>query len=165
MKKIKPPDLYGYTIFCDDIRHEVGGKISIIGVYSGVMLTQAEFPLVLPKFCFNIHFFQAKAKVRSDCRINVFFPGDKEEEPSMITEFPQLSEKSIEKASERSPLPKSKQGYLVLRSSIILSPVTISRPGEINVRVIHGDSTINVGKLSVMKITDDIKKKIFPTGP
>ena len=42
---------YGYSIFCDDIRSEAGGKLSFIGCYNAVMMTTQRFPLVLPKFC------------------------------------------------------------------------------------------------------------------
>jgi hypothetical protein len=38
------------TLFCDDIRHEVGGKLSYIGVYSGGLFVRA-FPVTLPKLC------------------------------------------------------------------------------------------------------------------
>lgn len=36
------------TIYCDDIRQEVGGKLSLIGVYNGVLLVP-QFPVTLPK--------------------------------------------------------------------------------------------------------------------
>lgn len=35
--------------YCDDIRHEEGGKLSFIGVYHGFLFTN-QFPLRLPKF-------------------------------------------------------------------------------------------------------------------
>jgi len=38
------------TLSCDDIRHEMGGKLSFIGVYSGELLVP-EFPVTLPKLC------------------------------------------------------------------------------------------------------------------
>jgi len=38
------------TLFCDDIRHEMGGKLSFIGAYSGELLVPA-FPARLPKLC------------------------------------------------------------------------------------------------------------------
>jgi hypothetical protein len=41
------------TIFCDDIRHEVNGKISYIGVYAGTMFVPV-FPSTLPKLCIDI---------------------------------------------------------------------------------------------------------------
>lgn len=41
------------TLFCDDIRHEVGGKLSFIGVYSGGLFVPA-FPATLPKLCLSV---------------------------------------------------------------------------------------------------------------
>lgn len=38
------------TIFCDDIRHEMGNKLSFIGVYSGQLLVPS-LPTILPKLC------------------------------------------------------------------------------------------------------------------
>ena len=38
------------TIFCDDIRHEIGGKLSYIGVYSGRLIVST-LPATLPKLC------------------------------------------------------------------------------------------------------------------
>lgn len=41
------------TLFCDDIRHEIGGKVSYIGVYAGSLLVP-EFPVTLPKLCLSV---------------------------------------------------------------------------------------------------------------
>jgi len=41
------------TIFCDDIRQEIGSKLSLMGVYSGVMFVDT-FPVILPKLCVSI---------------------------------------------------------------------------------------------------------------
>jgi len=49
------------TIFCDDIRHEVGNKLSYIGVYSGVLNVQS-FPVALPKLCLAIKLVTPKEK-------------------------------------------------------------------------------------------------------
>lgn len=40
------------TIYCDDIRHEVNGKLSYIGVYRSVLYVTT-FPTTLPKFCIS----------------------------------------------------------------------------------------------------------------
>src|SRR6266849_4932270 len=37
------PDFYGNTIFCDDIRLELEGKITYVGVYTGSLLVKADF--------------------------------------------------------------------------------------------------------------------------
>jgi hypothetical protein len=41
---------FATRVICDDIRHEAGNKISIMGLYSEKVLVQA-FPAVLPKLC------------------------------------------------------------------------------------------------------------------
>lgn len=40
-------------IFCDDVRQEVGGKLTYVGTYAGSMLVSA-FQAVLSKFCVAI---------------------------------------------------------------------------------------------------------------
>lgn len=42
--------------FCDDIRYEIGNKISLIGCYSGELISST-IPVALPKFCalVNVH--------------------------------------------------------------------------------------------------------------
>jgi len=58
MKTLDAPDYYGHTIFCDDIRQEAGNKASYMGVYTGHLFIQGEFPLFLPKFGFGIQYIQ-----------------------------------------------------------------------------------------------------------
>lgn len=38
------------VIYCDDIRQEIGNKLSFMGVYTGNLLVP-EFPTILPKLC------------------------------------------------------------------------------------------------------------------
>lgn len=42
---------YGVTIFCDDIRTEVGGKNTYVGVYQRDLNAVSELPFVLPSLC------------------------------------------------------------------------------------------------------------------
>lgn len=41
---------YMWTIVCDDIRQEVGNKVSYVGVYAGELIVPT-FPFTLPKLC------------------------------------------------------------------------------------------------------------------
>ena len=40
-----------YCLFCDDIRREVGGKTSLIGIYHGDIKFNSPKPVVYPKLC------------------------------------------------------------------------------------------------------------------
>lgn len=43
-------------VFCDDVRHEIGNKVSLIGIYGGEMLIQTSaLPVLLPKL--GVHVF------------------------------------------------------------------------------------------------------------
>ncbi len=43
-------DRFVSSQFCDDVRHEIGGKYSLIGCYGGY-LQVSPIPSVLPKLC------------------------------------------------------------------------------------------------------------------
>ena len=49
---------YGTTVFCDDIRDEVSGKRTYIGVYPNEMLVNGDFPLLLPTFGFALTYLE-----------------------------------------------------------------------------------------------------------
>lgn len=43
---------YIHAIFCDDVRTEIGGKLSLMGLYQGsVHLSAPALPIVMPKIC------------------------------------------------------------------------------------------------------------------
>ena len=43
-------DRFVHTIFCDDLRQEVGNKVSFMGCYQGELFVPF-VPLLLPKLC------------------------------------------------------------------------------------------------------------------
>lgn len=44
-------EAYGVTIFCDDVRYEIAGKQSFIGVYNSEMTVFGQAPATLPMLC------------------------------------------------------------------------------------------------------------------
>src|SRR5215510_2198310 len=84
MSVLESPDCYGDTIFCDDIRHENGGKTSYIGVYRGSLYIPAEFPITLPLFGFGVLYYQRKKAFVPPSKISIFLPGESEDGPPGI---------------------------------------------------------------------------------
>ena len=74
---INPSLPSGHTVFCDDIRHEINGKITLVGTYTNIMYISGSLPHVLPKFCLGIVFREAKDSL-DNVTIKIFFPGDDE---------------------------------------------------------------------------------------
>lgn len=46
-------DIFVHTLYCDDLRQEIGGKQSFMGVYNNDMIV-ADFPANIPKLCTHI---------------------------------------------------------------------------------------------------------------
>lgn len=44
---------YRTVLICEDVRHEIGGRVSLIGVLTARLLVK-EFPVFFPKFCIFI---------------------------------------------------------------------------------------------------------------
>ena len=44
------PPQHLQTLFCDDIRHETSGKLTLVGVYSDALIVP-ELPVTLPRLC------------------------------------------------------------------------------------------------------------------
>lgn len=50
---------YKCVLFCEDIRHETGGRISLMGVL-GTKLFVQEFPILFPKLCLFLEWGEIK---------------------------------------------------------------------------------------------------------
>jgi hypothetical protein len=57
-----------YLILCDDIRQELGNKITLVGIY-GNQIYVPQFPHTFPKLCMQISLGGVTKKVKVDIRI------------------------------------------------------------------------------------------------
>jgi hypothetical protein len=64
-------------IFCDDIRHEMGNKLSFMGCYQSELLVPA-MPAVLPKLCVYVSAWTPKNKPFKALTLRVVQDDDKE---------------------------------------------------------------------------------------
>ena len=142
---IKTADIYdiqGHTIFCDDIRHEVGGKLTLVGIYTGLMYTTAEFPINLGKFCFHIRFYQRNAIFDPNLSIKIFLPGHPYDAPSIDAELqPGAESQQSDDSSD----------YRMIGANLVFSPFTINAEGQIRVRVLRQGILHRIGSLNVIK--------------
>jgi hypothetical protein len=141
------PEFYGFTIFCDDIRQEVGGKITYVGAYGGRLLVHGDFPVRLPKFALGITYIQRRASFIQPSKFLVFLPGDSDDQPSIESE-------TIPDAVERYGAPaedvtNSANSILAINSMIVLSPFEMKQPGHIKVRATRGDALVRLGALLI----------------
>jgi hypothetical protein len=136
---------FGFSIFCDDIRNEVGGKNSYIGVYISNLLVPA-FPIALPKFCIVVNLCEprAMAEVRDwNVTLNVHLPGDEDGKPTIAAMIPPVPKEASDQVSSSSlPDDPDVPKVMVMSAGFILAPLMLKEPGRIKVRAIYKDGGI-----------------------
>src|ERR1043165_3972844 len=57
---------WGFSLFADDFRAEIGGKTTLVGMYQGDMIIQGTFPVVVPRFVVLISYYELKDALDTD---------------------------------------------------------------------------------------------------
>jgi|SRR5580700_9148584 hypothetical protein len=141
---------FGATIFCDDIRDELHGKTSLIGVYGTELVSYDEFPLSLPKMGFYITVcFPVGGPLISDVKLHVYLPQDKKGQPSYSSSL------GWQTTAEDSSLPDPKVfpdplGVIQFTTYVLLGPINIQKSGFFRVRLTHQDQEIKIGALEAV---------------
>lgn len=126
------------TIFCDDIRQEVYGKLSFIGVYSNRMYVK-HFPVTLPKLCLAVKVVTMSARPLRELVVRVL----KDEE---ILQEIEVDDEKLATASQRfDDLPeeqRNKRGQFA-QFLLVFSPLKIEQPCTLKVRVQTEDGELH----------------------
>lgn len=137
----------GHVIFCDDIRLEVDGKRQYLGIYTALITLHAEPPVVLPKLCIAIDYFERPNESEESVEIQVFLPG------AQIDLEPPLVNFKIEREQFLSiPVPTdpdAEDPQIGVSMNFTLSNVQLNAAGRIKVRAKRGDDIIRLGSLLV----------------
>lgn len=153
MKTLPDPEYFGYSIFCDDIRTEIGDKLTFIGIYdSGHMFVHGSFPITLPKFCIAVRYSQDRLNWAPAKRILIFLPGDPDDKPSFEMQLvnPADEAKGYEQTLKAMDNSNMDVDVFGLAANIVLAPFTIKETGAVKVRVERGDATlVKVGALQI----------------
>ena len=141
-------DRYGYSIFCDDIRNEAGGKLSFIGCYNGVIFISGQFPLVLPKLCVHTHIFSPASLPFNSIVVRCYLPGDDGPFSEEAIETPGRSAQSELvanlKTDTNAPL------FIVAATSLIFTPLELKSAGLMRVRaLIDAEHEVRLGSLRI----------------
>jgi hypothetical protein len=118
------------TIFCDDIRQEIGGKISYIGVYSAKMLVSS-FPATLSKFCIALRVVTSAAQPFHKVSIRVL----KNDETLAEGEIGEQELASFVEGDNDTPDIDRKDRVQGINMLFVFSPFKLDGPCTLRVRV------------------------------
>lgn len=148
------PEIFGHTIFCDDIRQEISGKWIYIGVYQGSLLLNSDFPQTLAKFCFSINMIMKRELAKPPIKLRIFVPGD-DEAPSIEAELGETKEGGLHQAaaaaSEALGIPTEDQIHTVFFANLVFENFVLKEAGRVRVRADIDGKRYKLGSLLVAK--------------
>jgi hypothetical protein len=146
---------WGFALFCDDARVEVGGKLSLMGLYQADMFFPSNMPLpnMLPKLVIVIMYYEIHGSLSEDLSFKVTY-GD---ENNLVAEFPVLR-KDIISEQAQAPNTESREDserIYNIRLPITLTPFKIERMGRLRVRAHYSDGKIlRLGSLILRQVSE-----------
>lgn len=138
------------AIFCDDIRDEVGGKVTLVGVFSTHLLTPA-FPIFIPR----LGVFVRSAIPRGQegiARIRI----EKNEAILLEAEFPATPDQN----AEAWPTGVDSPSCTVVDAKMVLSPLQFDGPCTLRVVLTLNGKSYVAGKLHVSVLSEEAKQKL-----
>ncbi|WP_342728380.1 hypothetical protein AAFG07_17660 [Bradyrhizobium sp. B097] len=147
---------WGFAIFCDDVRPEVGGKLSLMGLYQADMFFPASIslPIILPKFFAVINYYEIHHSIEEDMIFRITYGT----EGAALAELP-ISRKEIQAnqiAATAAPEDAEDQERIFnIRLPIPLIPFTLSKMGRLRVRAHYSDGKVlRLGSMAIRQIPD-----------
>ena len=118
-------DRFVHAIFCDDIRQEMGNKVSFMGCYQSELFVPF-VPLMLPKLCVQVTISTAKERPIKSLTVRL----DQGANQLAVIEVP-----SDDFARSMPPVPEDATRWSA-SVGVMLSPFSITEQGELRVVVI-----------------------------
>lgn len=157
MKSTAPSTPYGYTVFCDDVRQETGGKTSHMGIYRSKLIVNTSLPVTIPRLAFVIYYFERPDESTEPVSLHVYMPGDDDNAPVFTANLPVDAMRA--QVQERDTPAVDPLISVIL--SFVAGPVELKSEGPIRVRAYRGDLEIRLGTLLVTaQPTSDDGEKI-----
>lgn len=136
----------GFVTFCDDIRHEVTGKMTLVGTYHSQINVMGNSPVVLAQLCVLIDFRFMPNSLPMSPKISVFRSDEVEPLFTMETQIPVNEETLFE-----DPL-DIEDGSVRFHQMVVpvqLYGIAVSDSFRLKVRAFVGDDEIRLGSLKV----------------
>ncbi|AFL73530.1 hypothetical protein Thivi_1538 [Thiocystis violascens DSM 198] len=147
------------TLFCDDIRHEIGGKISYIGVYSGGLFVPA-FPVTLPKLCLSVRILTPANDPLQSLTLRVL--KDEETLQEVMLDEGQLAAASD--AGEDATDERREERIQMTQFMLVFSPIQFDEPCILKVRAQTESEALRGMALKVDQLPSTFVQDLPPSG-
>ena len=132
--------------FCDDIRHEVGNKYSLMGCYGGEMIID-KLPALLPKLCIQVRVLTPVNRPFTKLLIRAVLNGES------IAEVDVPAQEMTQSYQDRAALSDAQRHVVV--AIIAISPLPVSEPCQLKIEADTEDGMLRGSSLSIRERTAD----------
>ena len=133
---------YAHAIYCDDIRQELGSKLSLMGIYQGKMFVPS-FPIVLSKLCVAVWAVTPIDRPFTKLTLRLLH-GDK-----VVLEAPLPDEFLNTQGNLVETLDPVNPKTLTAHTAIQLSPLPIEGPVSLKLRIQTEQEELRAGGLEI----------------
>jgi hypothetical protein len=142
---------HGFTVFCDDIRQEVGLKQTYVGVYNAAMILLGDFPAVVPKLAFSVRYrepISLPASKKLTLRI-LLEEGDSEQ---LMLETETMTFEQMKANGARLDMSKPDEpSYSEIAINGVFAPLVINGPSRLKVRMYRDEEEVRLGVLIIQR--------------
>lgn len=135
---------FAFAQFCDDVRYEVGGKVSLVGIYGSDLIISDPLPVALPKLCVALVVSTPIDALPEKVIIKLSGPPVGPDGATVT-----LSEEPIEAP------PDNQRTIANLSVALPLSPFLVRAEGAIEVSVDIGREVLLAGRLHVIHVPQE----------
>lgn len=106
---------YSHIVYCDDIREETSGKVSLIGCYGAdLKLPPSQLPVLIPKICAQVYAVTSISRPFQEMALKVFIDDQL------------IGEATVDIDAGRQPIPQDiAPKRQTTASQIVLSPLAV----------------------------------------
>ena len=137
---------FAYSFICDDIRRELGGKRTYVGVY-GDRFTVKSFPKMVSKLCIGTRMFFSSQEEFNSLQTRIEF--------NEFNEIIPFDHEEVENMKEKIQNNNGEDGWPSRRTEILaevsISPFEFSEPGTLKIFVETDIDSIRSGILKIQK--------------
>ena len=140
------PTRWGFSIFCEDIRVEVGEKSSWMGIFRKEILIPDQFPVFVNSIAVIIKYYENKGSCDGDLEFRVYGTDD------VIVGQQRIGRREIA-ATVLAPVASGQDENLVaFEIPFIFAPMVFEREGFLKVRMYDGVEEVKLGSIRVRAV-------------
>ncbi len=150
---------YGITNFCDDIRHEINGKLTLVGCYAGSLNFNGPPPGTLPTFAALIN-LRVPLHIQFEKISLRVIKTEGDEETTILEDEIENSKEHNEPSPVPVPSSGEEERVLLMAFPCKWTPIHFSKSGQIKVRAyLDGDLEVRLGALSVNFVEQPVEDR------